>query len=175
MARKVVTVMVLMLALGGCGSGSPPGNTSNISLPAPPANSPDITGNWEVYLCGTGSACTPASAGYIGTLDLYISQEPAIYDSFQNRWSSVLDGNSTGGVVGTCVVGNLLSSSFLEWTSNYPAEPASIYIDTDTDTAGANFTMQSSNFTNSGTWQASPECGSGLTSLSGTYQMQQVQ
>lgn len=79
------------------------------------ANSPDVTGNWKVYLCSASPVCTPASADYNGTLDLYISQEPAIYDSFQDRWASVLDGNSTGGVpVGTCVVGNLLSDSSLE-------------------------------------------------------------
>lgn len=167
--------MVLALVLGACGSGSPPGNTSNISLPEPPASSPDITGKWKVYLCGAGSTCTPESADYIGTLDLYISQEVAVFDGFQNRWSSVLDGSSTGGVaVGTCIVNGLLPDSVLEWTGDYPAEPEAIYIDTDTDTAGANFTMQASNFTNSSTWQASPECGSGLSSLSGTCQMKQV-
>ena len=48
------------------------------------------------------------------------------------KWASVLDGSSTGtgGEAGTCVVGDLLSDGSLEWTGNYPAEPASIHIDT---------------------------------------------
>ena len=179
--RKVIVVMVLALALSGCGGGGAPPGATNISLPSPPAGSPDITGTWTVYLCDTGPACTPQSPSYIATLNLSILQEPAAYYDFpQNRWASVLDGSNTGASdnVGTCVVADLRNSdSSLEWTGNYPAEPASIYIDMNTDTQGDYFTMQSSSFTNatsSGTWWASSGCGGGAP-LTGAYQMQQTQ
>ena len=161
----------LVLMLSGCGAKIPE-LPPLPSLPKPPANSPDISGNWKVYLCNVGLSCDPSLAGYVGTLNLFITQEPPIFDSFENKWSSVLDGTTTEGtVVGTCVVGSFLSGSSLQWTDSYPHTPASILIEAATDTGGAIFSMQSFDFTRPGLWQASSACGSGLTDLSGTFQM----
>ncbi len=164
----VCSTALLLSACGGAVSQSP----SGFSFPPPPAGSPDLTGQWSVYICGTDSSCSPSAASYQGTLTLYVAQEPAIYDSFQDAWTAVLDGNGMGGVnVGNCVVASFRSDSSLKWQADYPKTPASLFLDADTDTQGDRFTMQTSDWTKPGFWQASPDCGSGIASLSGTFQI----